>query len=144
MGHKQSHKGQYAGSNNGYWKPHKATVFKGNHETILFYINKFQPFYSQIIQQWEVRRAKTWRINYKNVWKKLKTYCGKCNKGKDFWGWHEEKNHDDNFVPKPRDNARKHENSRTQKLQLDDDMKKALNKLTGGMGKATDASKPDF
>ena len=76
--------------------------------------------------------------------KQLKTYCGKCNKGKGFWGWHEEKNHDDNYVPKPRDNVRKHENSGTLKLELDDDTKKALNTLTGGTGDATDAYEPDF
>ena len=76
--------------------------------------------------------------------KQLKTYCGKCNKGKGFWGWHEENNHDDNYVPKQRDNARTHKNSRTPQLQLDDDMKNALNTLTGGMGDATDASEPDF
>ena len=28
--------------------------------------------------------------------KQLKTYCGKYNRGKGFWGWHEEKNHDYN------------------------------------------------
>ena len=76
--------------------------------------------------------------------KQLKTYCNKCNKGKDFWGWHEEKNHDDNYFPKERYNARKHEISRTPQLQLDDDMKKALNTLTGGMGDATEASETDF
>ena len=76
--------------------------------------------------------------------KQLKTYCGKCNKFKGFWGWHEEKNHDNNYVPKQRDNVRKQENSGTLQLQLEDDMKKALNTLTGGMGDATDASEPDF
>ena len=76
--------------------------------------------------------------------KQLKTYCGKCNKGEGFWGWHEEKNHNDNYVPKQRDNAHKHKNSRIPQLQLDDDMKKALNTLIGGMGDTTDASKPDF
>ena len=76
--------------------------------------------------------------------KKLKIQCGKCNKGKVFWGWHEEKNHDDNYVPKQQDNARKHENSGTPQLQLGNDMKEALNTLTGGMGDATDASEPDF
>ena len=49
----------------------------------------------------------------KMIRKQLKTYCGKCNKGKGFWGWHEEKNHDDKYVPKQRDNARKHKNSGT-------------------------------
>ena len=39
--------------------------------------------------------------------KRLKTYCGKCKIGKGFWGWHEEKSHDDNYVPKLRYNARK-------------------------------------
>ena len=76
--------------------------------------------------------------------KQLRTYCGKCNRGKGFWGWHEEKNHDDNYVPKPRYNARKHKNSRTPQLQLDDDTKKALNTLTGGMGDATDVYEPNF
>ena len=71
--------------------------------------------------------------------KQLKTYCRKCNRGKGFWGCHEEKNHDENYVLQPRDNARKHKNSGTQQLQLDDDTKKALNTLTGGMGDATDA-----
>ena len=76
--------------------------------------------------------------------KQLKTYCGECNKGKGFWGWHEENNHDDNYVPKPRDNALKHKNSGTPQLQLDDDMKNSLDTLTGGMGDATDGSEPDF
>ena len=76
--------------------------------------------------------------------KQMKFYCGKCNRGKCFWGWHEEKSHDDNYVPKPRDNARKRKNSGTLKLQLNDDMKKALNTLTGGMGDATDEYEPDF
>ena len=80
----------------------------------------------------------------KMVGKQLRTYCGKCNRGKGFWGWHDEKNHIDNYVPKAPYNARKHENSGTLQLQLDDDMKKALNTLTGGMGDATDASEPDF
>ena len=68
----------------------------------------------------------------------MKYYCGKCNKGKGFLGWHEEKSHGDNYVPKPRDNARKSENSGTPQFQLDNDMKKALNTLTGGMVDATD------
>ena len=76
--------------------------------------------------------------------KQLKTYCSTCNRGKGVWGWHEEKNHNDNYVPKPQDNACKYENSRTLQLQLDDDMKKALNTLTGGMGDVTDAYEPDF
>ena len=76
--------------------------------------------------------------------KQMKSYCGKCNRGKGFWGWHEEKNHDNNYVPKPRDNARKCENSGTPQLQLDDDMKKALNTITGGMGDATYEYEPDF
>ena len=76
--------------------------------------------------------------------KQLKTYCGKFNKERGFWGWHEQKNHDDDYVPKQQDNAHKHENSRTPQLQLDDDMKKSLNTLTGRMGDATDASEPDF
>ena len=76
--------------------------------------------------------------------KQLKTYYGKCNKGKGFWGWYEEKNHDNNYVPTQRYNARKHESSGTPQLQLSDDMKKALNTLTGGMGDATDESKPEF
>ena len=80
----------------------------------------------------------------KMVGKQLRTYCSKCNRGKGFWVWHEEKNHDDNYVPKPPFNARKHKNSVTPQLQLDNDMKKALNTLTGGMGDATDVYKPDF
>ena len=76
--------------------------------------------------------------------KQLKTYCGKCNKGKGFWGCHDEKNHDINYVPKQRDNARKHENSGNLQLQLDNDMKKDLSTLTGGMGDVTDAYEPDF
>ena len=76
--------------------------------------------------------------------RQLKTYFGKCNKGKGFWGWHEEKKHDDIYVPKQKYNARKHENSRTPHFQLDDDMKKALNTLTRGMGDGTDASELDF
>ena len=78
------------------------------------------------------------------VGKQLRTYCGKCNRGNGFWGWHEEKNHNDNYVSKQRDNERKHENIRNPQLQLDDDMKKALNTLTRVMGDATDASKPYF
>ena len=76
--------------------------------------------------------------------KQLKNYCCTCNRVKGFWGWHEEKNHDDNYVPKPRDNACKHVNRGTTQVQLDNDMKKALITLTGGMGYATDASEPDF
>ena len=76
--------------------------------------------------------------------KQMKCYCGKCNRRKCFWGWNDEKSHDDNYVPKPQDNARKRENRGTPKLQLDDDMKKALNTLTGGMGDATDEYEPDF
>ena len=76
--------------------------------------------------------------------KQLKTYCGKCNRGKGLWGWHEERNHNDNNVPKPRDKARKQENSGNPQLQLKDDMKKALNTLMGGMGDVTDAYEPDF
>ena len=76
--------------------------------------------------------------------KQLKTYCGKYNRGKGLWGWHEEKNHDDNYVPKPRDNAYKHENSEPPQLQLNDDMKKALNTLTGGMVNVTNVYEPDF
>ena len=74
----------------------------------------------------------------------MKSYCGKCNRGKGFWSLHDEKSHDNNYVPKPRDNARKRKNSGTPQLQLDDDMKKALNKLTGGMGNVTDTYEPDF
>ena len=74
----------------------------------------------------------------------LKNYCGKCNRGKGFWGWHEKKNHNENYVPKKRDNARKHKNSGTPKVQHNDDTKKALNTLTGGMGDATDAYEPGF
>ena len=59
--------------------------------------------------------------------KQLKTYCGKCNRGNGFWGLYDKKSHDNNYVPKPQDNARKRKNSRTPQLQLDDDMKKALN-----------------
>ena len=33
--------------------------------------------------------------------KQMKCYCGKCNRRKGFWGWHDEKSHDDNYVPKP-------------------------------------------
>ena len=76
--------------------------------------------------------------------KKMKYYCIKCNRGTGFWGWHGEKSHDNNYVPKPRDNSHKHENGRTPQIQLDDDMKKALNTLTGGMGYATDEYEPDF
>ena len=76
--------------------------------------------------------------------KQMKYYCNKCNKGKGFWDWHEEKSHDDNNVPKLKDNARKHENSGTLQLQLDDDMKKALNTITGGMRDGTEEYEPDF
>ena len=76
--------------------------------------------------------------------KQLKTYCGKCNKGKGLWGWHEEKNHHENYVPKQRDNARKHENSGTPQLQLDNAMKKDLNTLAEVIGDSTDASEPGF
>ena len=74
----------------------------------------------------------------------MKYYCSKCNRGKGFWSWHKEKSHDDNYVPKPRDNARKRENSGNLQLQLDDDMKNALNTLTGGMRDATDEYEPGF
>ena len=76
--------------------------------------------------------------------KQLKTYCGKCNKVKGFWVWYEEKNHDDNYVPKLRENACKHVNIGTPQIQLNDDMKKSLNTLTGVMGDATDAHEPNF
>ena len=78
------------------------------------------------------------------VEKQLRTYCSKCNRGNIFWGWHKEKNHDENCVPKPPFNARKHEYSGTPQLQLDNDMKKSLNTLTGGMVDATDLYEPDF
>ena len=74
----------------------------------------------------------------------MKIYCGKCNREKGFWVWHDEKSHNDNYVPKPRDNTCKLENCVTLQLQLDDDMKKALNTLTGGMGDATYEYEPDF
>ena len=74
----------------------------------------------------------------------MKYYCSKCNRGKGFWGWHEQKNQDDNYVPKPRDSSRKRENGGTLQLQLENDTKKALNTLTGGMRYATDEYEPDF
>ena len=74
----------------------------------------------------------------------MKSYYVKFNRGKGFWGWYEEKSHDDNYVPKPRDNARKRKNSGTPQLQLCDDMKKSLNTLTGGMVDATDEYETDF
>ena len=73
----------------------------------------------------------------------MKYYLIKCNRGKGFRGWHEKKSHDDNYIPKPRGNARKRENSITLQLQLGNDMKKALNTLTGGMGDATAEYEPD-
>ena len=76
--------------------------------------------------------------------KQMKYYCSKCNRGKGFWGWHEKKNHDNNYVPKPQDNSRKRENGGTPQLQINDDMKQALNTLTGEMGGATDEYEPDF
>ena len=76
--------------------------------------------------------------------KQMKYYCGKFNGGKGFWGWHEEKSHEDNYVPKPQDNTRKRENSRTPQLQLDNDMKNSMNTLTGGMGDATDEYETGF
>ena len=76
--------------------------------------------------------------------KQMKSYCGKCNRGKGFWGQHDEKSHDNNYVPKPRDYARKRKNSGTPQLQLDDDMKKALNTVTGGMVDAAYEYRPDF
>ena len=39
--------------------------------------------------------------------KQMKYYCSKCNRGKGFWGWHEEKRYDDKYVPKPQYNSRK-------------------------------------
>ena len=76
--------------------------------------------------------------------KKMKYYCSKCNRGKYFWGWHEDKSYEDNSVPKPRDNACKRENSGTPQLQLEDDMKEALNTPTGGMVDATDEYELEF
>ena len=52
--------------------------------------------------------------------------------------------HDNNNIPKLRDNTRKCKNSGTPQLQLNDDMKKDLNTLTGGTGDATDEYEPDF
>ena len=80
----------------------------------------------------------------KMLGKQMKYYCSKCNRGKGFWGWHEEKNHDNTYVPKQRGDSRKRENGGTPQIQLDDDMKKVLNTLTGGMGDATDEYEPDF
>ena len=74
----------------------------------------------------------------------MKYYSIKFNRGKGFWGWHEEKNHDNNYVPKPRDNSQKREHGGTPQLQLDNEMKKALNTLTRGMGDVTDEYEPDF
>ena len=45
--------------------------------------------------------------------KQMKCYCAKCNRGKGFWGWHEEKSYDDNYITKSCDNSRKRENSGT-------------------------------
>ena len=73
----------------------------------------------------------------------MKYYCGKCNRGKGFWGWHEEKSHDNNYVSKLPFNAHKRENSGNPQLQLEDDMKKAPNTLTGGMVYANDEYEPD-
>ena len=66
----------------------------------------------------------------KMVGKQLRNYCGKFNRGRGFWSWHEEKNHIDNYVPKAPYKTHKHENSGTPQLQLADDMKKALNTLS--------------
>ena len=74
----------------------------------------------------------------------MKSYCGKCNGEKGFWGWHKEKIHENNYIPKPRDNAHKRENSGTLQLQLENEIKKALNTLTGGMGDATDEYETGF
>ena len=30
--------------------------------------------------------------------KQMKYYCSKYNRGKGFWGWHEEKSHENNYV----------------------------------------------
>ena len=76
--------------------------------------------------------------------KQMKYYYSKCNRGNGFWVCHEEKSHEDNYVPKPRDNTRKCKNSGIPQLQLDDDMKNSLNTLTGVMGDATDEYKPGF
>ena len=59
-------------------------------------------------------------------------------------GWHDEKSHANNYVPKTQDNAGKYENSGTLQLQLDNEMKKTINTLTGVMGDATDEYEPDF
>ena len=75
--------------------------------------------------------------------KQMKSYCGKCSRGKGFWGWHEETSHEDNYIPKPRDNTHK-KNSGTLQLQINDDMKKSLNTLTGVMGGTTDEYDPDL
>ena len=74
----------------------------------------------------------------------MKCQCSKCNRGKGFWGWHEEKNNQDNYVSKPQDNSGKRESGGTLQLQLENDMKKALNTITGGMGDATDEYEPGF
>ena len=76
--------------------------------------------------------------------KQMKYYCSKCRRGKCFWGWHEEKSHGNIFAPKQQDNSWKRKNGRTPQLQLDSDMKKALNTLTGRMVDVTDAYEPDF
>ena len=67
--------------------------------------------------------------------KQMKSYRGKWNRGKGFWGWHEGKSHADNYVPKPRDNARKRKNSGTPQIQLDNDMKKGPEHTYGRNGR---------
>ena len=80
----------------------------------------------------------------KMLGKQMKYYCSKCNRRKGFWGWYEERIHDKNHVPKPRDNSRKRENSGTPQLQLDNDTKKSLETHTGGMVDVTDEYELDF
>ena len=61
---------------------------------------------------------KTGELLSKMFGKQMKSYCGKLNRGKVVLGWNDKKSHDDNYVPKPRDNSHKHENGRTPQINL--------------------------
>ena len=144
MGHQRPHDGEDAGSNNGAWEPHKATWFEGKCKNQINILVIQTPSIFESGNSKKYNPPKPGESLTKMFVKQMKSCRSKCNQGKGFWGWHDEKIHDDNYIPKPQDNAYKRENSGNPQLQLDDDMKKALNTLTGGMGDATDEYEPDF
>ena len=138
MGHQRTHEGEDVGSNNGDWELTRQLDSKGYIKKSDKPLGNSPPSIGASGNNEKYDPPKPGEPLTKIFGKQMKYYCGKCNRGKGFWGWHEEKSHDNNYVPKPRDNVSKRENSGTPQLQLDDDTKKSLNTLTGVMRDATD------